>query len=553
MTEFRTILNNINRKTYLKGKFRGKYYGFLDEYSSDLVHENYYSIEILEAETIIEEKDIRKWTEGEEFEEFVYVEPFPSKLPKDTCFIINYLNGESRKFTLDLKDPKLANIRLFDILYEENKVFGSIEGDICGYILHVDQVKLVIPPDIESKNRAEETLENARSKGPIKSPAEQISFENILRETPDFESNDKTNETPENLRSRSSEQRPSAAFSIWNTLGEILAYAILVFYGMALLIWGWPIILFIGIILVLQLLGNIIQPVIRYAGRAFISFSWLFFLIFICFVLFSYWSNDPNMIVTPQKPDNTEMETTDYQPIEDGILNDSIIRHFRVWKDYAGAEYSGYLSIKTSEWKSSESYHQNTPIAVASLNDFDMLLRQFIANDSSKLTGVYSLFDSVQVSHKLNEKLFAEAIVSCIQDIPYTLVLDQACDPLLYNDQFIFEYLSSGGNCHPNVKFGIFSPVEFIATLDGDCDTRALLLFTILSHYGYDVVMLSSEIYRHSIIAINLPYMGVSKTINRKRYVLWETTQAGIAPGVFPSKMSNMNNWYVNLISTKNL
>jgi len=149
----------------------------------------------------------------------------------------------------------------------------------------------------------------------------------------------------------------------------------------------------------------------------------------------------------------------------------------------------------------------------------------------------------------MDNKTFAESIVTCVQDIPYTLILEKACDPSLYNDHFVNEYLSKGGNCHPNVKYGILSPVEFAATLHGDCDTRALLLFMILNHYEYDVAMLSSEVYRHAVIAINLPYLGTSKNINGKRYVLWETTQAGIPPGVFPSEISNMNLWSFNLIS----
>jgi hypothetical protein len=64
--------------------------------------------------------------------------------------------------------------------------------------------------------------------------------------------------------------------------------------------------------------------------------------------------------------------------------------------------------------------------------------------------------------------------------------------------------------------------------------------------------MLGSELYRHSVIGINLPYNGISKTINGKRYVIWETTEQGIPPGVIPREVSDMRFWNVTLISNNN-
>jgi hypothetical protein len=60
-----------------------------------------------------------------------------------------------------------------------------------------------------------------------------------------------------------------------------------------------------------------------------------------------------------------------------------------------------------------------------------------------------------------------------------------------YADNFIRNYLSSNdAKCDGYERFGINTPVEFIATLQGDCDTRTLLLYTILAHYGYDVALM---------------------------------------------------------------
>jgi hypothetical protein len=88
-----------------------------------------------------------------------------------------------------------------------------------------------------------------------------------------------------------------------------------------------------------------------------------------------------------------------------------------------------------------------------------------------------------------------------------------------------------------------------MANLKGDCDTRTLFLYTILSHYGYDVALLSSEYYNHSLIGINLPYDGISYLYKSQRYVLWETTAANIRPGSLPNEISNINYWRISLKS----
>jgi len=182
-------------------------------------------------------------------------------------------------------------------------------------------------------------------------------------------------------------------------------------------------------------------------------------------------------------------------------------------------------------------------------NDYNTVVYYLNEFDQDKLNLVYNAFDSIKIKKNLNERKFAEMIVSCIQDIPYTLILDKTCNSQLYDDAFIKKYIREGGNCEGNIKFGIYSPVEFSGNLLGDCDTRTLLLYTILSNLKYDVAMLGSDAYRHSILAINLPYPGVSKIIQGKRYVLWETTAPNMKPGEIPLEISNTENWQVNLLS----
>jgi hypothetical protein len=162
------------------------------------------------------------------------------------------------------------------------------------------------------------------------------------------------------------------------------------------------------------------------------------------------------------------------------------------------------------------------------------------------------MFDSIQKGNSFNKMKFAEVIVSFVQDIPYYLILDSECDASLYNDNFIKEYLNSkDARCFGYQKFGINSPLEFISSLKGDCDTRTLLLYTVLDHYGYDVALMSSDEYGHSILGINLPYNGISYEYNNSRYVLWETTSPNLKPGIIARKISNLNYWKISLKSKK--
>lgn len=141
-------------------------------------------------------------------------------------------------------------------------------------------------------------------------------------------------------------------------------------------------------------------------------------------------------------------------------------------------------------------------------------------------------------------------IVSFVQDIPYVLILENNCDPSLYSDNFTRKYLlSPNAKCSGFQRFGINTPVEFLYNLNGDCDTRTLLLYTIMSHYDYDVALMSSEFYSHSILGVNLPLDGLTYSYNNQNYILWETTMPNIKPGQIPNEISNLNNWRISLKS----
>ncbi len=120
----------------------------------------------------------------------------------------------------------------------------------------------------------------------------------------------------------------------------------------------------------------------------------------------------------------------------------------------------------------------------------------------------------------------------------------------MYQDQFIQEYLErSDSRCDGFERFGINTPIQFFADLKGDCDTRTLLLYTLLSHYKYDTALLSSEFYQHSVIGVNLPMEGDSFQVNGENYMFWETTAQGNRAGYLPPQISNKSMWRISLMS----
>jgi hypothetical protein len=231
-------------------------------------------------------------------------------------------------------------------------------------------------------------------------------------------------------------------------------------------------------------------------------------------------------------------------------IKDSIIKRFRKWKDYEGKYYEGTYTIRLKDYNLAKEFKNNISLYGESKDSYDQIISKLKENDNPKLHGIYHMFDSIQKANKLNPKHFAEMVVTFVQDIPYAIVLSDGCDPSLYDDRFTRNFLiNNKGNCDGYQRFGINTPVEFITQLKGDCDTRTLLLYTILSHYKYDVAVMSSEFYGHSILGINLPYNGLSYNYNNQKYILWETTAFGSKPGIISNEISNTNYWRISLKS----
>ena len=166
----------------------------------------------------------------------------------------------------------------------------------------------------------------------------------------------------------------------------------------------------------------------------------------------------------------------------------------------------------------------------------------------------------IEAEH-LNRLDAARMVVRSIQSIPYTLVHshdhERAEKGLPHRVEYHKEarskygqHIDRIGGCLQSInESGVVSPLEFASHHMGDCDSRTMFLYTIMSELGFDVVILGSQIERHSIL-------GISINLDRHRedfylqngttkYYVWETTNTGFDLGMYPGW--DQQKWTIDL------
>ena len=262
---------------------------------------------------------------------------------------------------------------------------------------------------------------------------------------------------------------------------------------------------------------------------------------------------------TDNESENNKWEYTP-EVIKDTINTDkndtlvvSYLSHKLKWNDNYQNQYKGEFKVRKDYFNITKiERNQIEPTGQGFREQFHQIYKQMINQSKNYLDSVIKVYANIGKTNKLNNKMFADMIVTSIQNIPYCLVHD------LTHSQadrqyggFITEYHQSGGPCLAETKFGIQAPVEFIANLKGDCDTRSVFLYYILSKLGYSVVVLGSEHYSHAILGISGNYSGDYINYNGLNYYVWETTATGFTPGNISPKTNNMRYWNVILANKR--
>jgi hypothetical protein len=184
----------------------------------------------------------------------------------------------------------------------------------------------------------------------------------------------------------------------------------------------------------------------------------------------------------------------------------------------------------------------------------------FTEKTKSSLAVIRNQYSKLKKEKKLNDVELAKVIVGSIQHIPYTLVHPGSHMSLkggfieAYHQELSIRMPDGNwekiGGCVEQVEpFGVLGPLEVAYHHMADCDSRTLFLFSLLKSLGYDVVMLNSDVERHSILGINLKNLrggfGAAEFEDKstgKTYTVWETTTE-LPPGIYPNFIPE--NWFV--------
>lgn len=471
---------------------------------------------------------------------------FISSFPTPLKTFIHSDNGTDL-FELNFESAKLYNFKLSKVQDEGKESFGTIKGAFIGYVIQE------IPQEIAVEITPEPT---GGSVGPEPEPG--------VRKYPYYTGRKETKTVGREIFQRFEICEAPGEFSWteWTKVGiveepqriytfwEAVFWLIVFIIFLALLIKAPYLLLGIAIVggLLWLLSLNIFGKVFGFIGKLLGGILTTLSVIFLVGGLIAFLANadlfgrNHAPVVDAPKEGDSQQQIVD---------NDTIIAQYREWTDYHGNKYSGYLKIRANDYKNSKSFRSNYH-AVIGVSDYSRMCTSLYVTDSSRMKFVYEFFDSLQIARKLTRDQFAEAVVTCVQDIPYYLITPGPCDYSAYpaND-FAHNYLLGGGLCEGYETNGILSPAEFTATLKGDCDTRTVFTYTILKHFGYQVSVYGSEYYSHSILGIALEdrpmYNVTSKTEGGVTYAMCELTTYGPKLGQLPEEVSDMSKWYLEL------
>jgi len=221
---------------------------------------------------------------------------------------------------------------------------------------------------------------------------------------------------------------------------------------------------------------------------------------------------------------------------------EKLVSHYHYWTDNKSNPHHGTVSVKSNDVISSV-YNKKNTNAIS----WGTFYKRIIKHDKIKLSFVYDLFDEIYKTKVLSRSEFADIIVTFVQNIPYNIITNDSCADAYLNNKSVKDMIDQGIDCDGKIFGGIYTPTEFIKNFKGDCDTRTVFLYTVLNKYNFDIKILNSDFYGHSIIGVNLPWRGSYKNHLGKRYYTWETTSKNWKLGDIPPSTSDMNLWYVAL------
>jgi len=435
--------------------------------------------------------------------------------------LIEKPNAKKELFQEDLKDIKIYEYSNHSFI-QDRVNYGVIKGKVY-FQIPFTTTKIIM---VEEPKKA------------IRPVDDSDTFNTTNKTKPNFAKTTKPkyNEPP---------QEPFSFFGcLFNLIGIIIGLIIVTLtIFLFIKIWKVVLILFLifGLIWVFSYFGNYIFKALKYLFFGII----ILILISILFTAISHNTVRPKPVVDDtdyvvEEENIPVWEETIDTTIVDTLNEKKEIKYKTLaWRDYNGNYHSFKYEINKQDYEKAKS---NRASYVSYNNNWSQIYYNLYSNDYKYLKGFIAKYDDLK--DKLSQKEFAELIVSSIQYQPYVWILNVSCN----NPHYKNEIANSGCSCLGYItRYAVQSPYEYISNQKGDCDTRSLILYTILKHYKYDVVLLTSDYYEHAIIGINLPSYGKYKKYRGKKYYVWETTTKNMRIGQLNASVSNMNLWKITL------
>lgn len=216
-------------------------------------------------------------------------------------------------------------------------------------------------------------------------------------------------------------------------------------------------------------------------------------------------------------------------------------RHQREWEamDFSNSFCTSYESLERINSATRDRRNRITREAFSYEDLWGSVYRNLVEDSKNNIRFLADSLSVISSEKQLTRPALAEMIVTFVQDIPYSYVLNIDCS----------EYETNGKPCLGNVALGLLSPYEFIHSLYGDCDTRAVLIYTLLEELGFDPMIVVSNQYAHAMLALNIPSSGDHLTHRGNNYYFWETTAKGWPIGMLPPSTNNVNYWKIALVN----
>ncbi len=279
------------------------------------------------------------------------------------------------------------------------------------------------------------------------------------------------------------------------------------------------------------------------------------------FILFTIFSNNGYLIdPTIDKKDGVVRIFEPKEVNEESAKNktDYIVEKDIKWYDFYAniydlkynTRYLSYVETKLNHKTVEYNYRVASPDPIEYYNKLYLNLVDF---DKNKIDSIATLFAKESKEKQLNQLQTAEMVTTFIQEIPYVLVHQNTCKQIMeYEsaDSYIVKYHKEKRPCLANIPGGVQAPYEFLHNLKGDCDTRSLLGFAILSKLKISSSIWVSKIYGHCVLGVGLPVgNGIYKTIDGLNHYGVELTNKGFRLGMISPQQRDISNWDIALYS----